>query len=381
MESEKPKQKLTIKEYRERSKSKSPGKPEDDLSKAIEKGLESRGDKQVSEIAMLANASIRDERAMSIDEVADVSIDLANMSIDQTDFFLDEKSGELVGNKKEKEIGVVEEQGSQKPTNKLKLKKSVSLTKATENDVRKMRSEKSDSSLTLKAENKSNAPHVNDNNGKFDLSLSERVRIKSGGSQTVTEKDIKSGISEKINQPGTIKPVSKEKVVTGSPEIIDLTSDEESPVPVKSATHGLVHTETKNQDKKKPDNVGEMFGMGMKQQLQSFQSLNKQPAPDVISVPQNSQQWTQARDSAQSHCFKPGTAQLEQQVKADIARRNELSRLLEKQKVKNYIYRKTFYFSFFCSRFVVIYRFLITVLITFIKTKLPSTKKLTMNYK
>jgi hypothetical protein len=210
--------------------------------------------------------------------------------------------------------------------------------------------------------------------------LSERVRIKSGGPQTVPEKDIKSGISEKIKQSGAIKPVSKEKVVTGSPEIIDLTSDEESPVPVKSATHGL-HTETKNQDKKKPDNVGEMFGMGMKQQLQSFQALNKQPAPDVISVPQNSQQWTQVRDSAQSHGLKPATAQLEQQVKADIARRNELSRLLEKQKVKNYIYRKTFYFSFFCTRFIVINRFLITVLITFIKTKLASTKKLTMNYK
>ncbi|XP_053407442.1 transcription termination factor 2-like isoform X2 [Mercenaria mercenaria] len=348
MESGKQKQKISLAVYRERAKSKSPAKPENELEKVDEvtKGLEKKDEGKASEIALLANPGIREERAMSTDDVADVSIDLANMSIDQTDTYLDEKTGTFIENGKAKESGKSDQQtglNPQKKDNKLKLKKSTSLTRTTEKDIGKMvRSDKSDSSLMMK-DTDQKAKIADENSEMFSLSLSERLRIKSGGSQSGSSFDtqenkvkLQSGSQNGIGSldVNSAKPGNREKFLTRSPEVIDLTEDEESPVP-EPVKHNQ-RQDSSNRETKKPDNIRETFGMGKKQPMESFQSLNKHPAPNVIHVPpKQSQQWIQPREPAQSHGtqgFKPATEELEQMVKADIARRNELSKTLEKQK-------------------------------------------------
>lgn len=347
MEAGREKEKITLAQYRERVKSKSPAKPVDDNQKSeiSERKVES----QVKEMVELANPGIREERAMSTDDIADVSVDLANMSIDATDTYLDDKTGKLVENGQNVEFERVKE--SKRKENRLMLKKSVSLTKKNEKEpIRKLlRAEKSDSSLPVKSvEEKSYSQDKNDT--VFSLPLSERIRMKSGDSQARADQSVCSSkqadksqiqadsptafdLSDKSSSDRKEKQRNRKKILAGFPEVIDLTEDDESPEPLLDKTENVQQKGYKDllQRQTSPVMSKETFGLERSQGA-TFESLNKKPDTKVIHVPTQSRQW---RDPHSGHTqdSKPASDGLFQTVQADIAKRNELAKLLEKQKV------------------------------------------------
>lgn len=353
MEAGKKREKITLTQYRERVKSKSPAKPVDDdqESEILERRKDRKDESKVKEMVELVNPGIREERAMSTDDIADVSVDLANMSIDVTDTYLDEKTGKLVENGKNVEFERVKE--PKRIENRLMLKKSVSLTKTNEKEPvgKLLRADKSDSSLIVKSVEEKSDPE-NENDAVVSLPLLERIRMKSGDSQANADQRVcSSKLADKSQIQADIpaaldlhdkssfrndrneKQRNREKILAGSPEVIDLTEDEESPEPLLLKTKNVQQKVYKDslQRQTSPVMSKETFGLE-RSQCASFESLNKKPDTKVIPVPTQSRQW---RDPLSGHAqdLKPTSDGLFQTVQADIAKRNELAKLLEKQKV------------------------------------------------
>lgn len=361
-DSAKTKQKISLAEYRERTKSKSPikldvqpariGCQNEDMNKLKEDGQRIG---QISEMAKFVNPHIRentdvsddDVLNVSDDDVVDVSTDIANMSIGPSDTY--EKSGLLTPSG---EV-LMESPADSRINNfsrdkdRLKLKKSLSVAKANVETGRVTESEKPDSPVLgySAEENVETAERVKEKGkSNFTLSLAERLKLKSVGNQSNSEVS-----REKV---GTSK-----KGRTGSPDIIDLTEDEDSPVPEpvrpmeKASVRSLDTILTS-----KPITVDKTFGAVSKQPASSFGSLNKEPSVKVISVEKHQQQWSQAREPSKenatvraSEMFRKASDVLKdmqvssdtsqdlkdslmQSLQKDIARRNDLGKLFEKQK-------------------------------------------------
>lgn len=328
MEEGKQKPKISLMEYRERVKSKSPAQPVNQPRKPdVSTNDKPSNQDRVAEMAQLTNPGIREEGA---DDIADVSLDMGSMSIDQGDANLDDKTGTLVENGKEvKKVVKLTKSTSERTENRLKLKKSVSLTNAGEKGTGNvLRSDKSDSSLLIKAD-EHHAKPAGDKDDLFNLPLSERLRMNSNPKSQSSPESV--GQSQ--------KPGGSQIIQTGSPDFIDLTEDEESPVPEPVRPKQLQPIKSKDtfQDEaNKPISNYETFGASKNHPIATFEALNRQPAPNVIHVPpKQSQQWTQARDPSNSapQGFKPAANGLAQLVQDDITRRNKLVKLLEKQKV------------------------------------------------
>lgn len=343
------KQKITLTEYRERAKSKSPAKlqvPDTSQDHKPEITVERKARKEeakVEEMVRLVNPGIREERATSIDDVADVSLDLASMSIDETEPYLDDKTGKLVKNGREMKQA---EPQSDRTENRLKLKKSVSMSKTVQKEAvgKMVRSDKSDSALMVKSGEKEKAESKDSD--IFSLSLSERLRIKSSDSyqgkssglsltkkfgdkiKTVSPDVIELADAGNSNENG--KPANRKRT-----EIIDLTEDEESPEPLpvrsRDAIQGKINKQVMSEKsfgaQKKEEAVGFERNQGS-----SFESLNNQPASKVIHVPVKSDHWRNPSQSGDTQGFKPATDGLAKTVQDDIAKRNELVKLLEKKK-------------------------------------------------
>ena len=371
--------KITLQEYRERTKSKSPNKvppttsqnttptgvSDADTDKVKNKSertmsIDISEDKQnpssdkhqIAKFAENLDASQkRSERAMSTDELSEMSFDMANMSIDDSDDKVC-KTGDIPL----KEADVMKEKT--RDENKLKLKKALSSTNCSSEPPTSGSSASSKlySSLpSAKPKTETNGrtdfaivssdvdiakggnnklDDVSSKNNKFiNLPLSERIKIKAGSSQSELAKTHQS-IDTKQKLKHGDGPGSQASTAT---EVIDLTEDDENDKLVKpKATKDLT----------------QQFGKDQSGRMATFQSLNKQSSLNQqSSISQDngeistvqSQQWTQMRGqtgttatSGSQHgttSFKSASQALSQSLQEDIRRRNELTRLLDKQKV------------------------------------------------
>lgn len=350
--------KITLQEYRERAKSKSPMKPVESAKQKTddscsEKTVSMKTDEERDRLPVDLKSDRKNERAISADEVADMSFDLANMSIDNTED--DKMKTSTCSGVPKVDSGVA----LQKPLNenKLKLKKAVSSTQCStqlpDSDLKS--TSKSYGSLPLskpkpdnvvghgdsgfnEASSTMNKPESDRENNKLEnilsknsnymaLPLSERLKLKKDGSEShMTTLQQTNCLKQKL--------VTNPSSQTGSQsEVIDLTEDEEHPEPVK---HG---TATSNRSKQ--------FGKDQNMKMPTFQSLSKQASSNKqldstqkVSVSE-SQLWTEMRaqsglsssSGSEARDFKPAKQQLTQSLQEDIRRRNDLTKLLDKQKV------------------------------------------------
>ena len=443
--------KITLQEYRDRAKSKSPSKPDNanehrnkdsnDLNKigSAEKGKtfdRARQDRP------------RSERAMSTDDVADMSFDLANMSIDNTedDKVKTNNSGRHrnmnsnAGIKPKTDLQNRETTTNETSTrpdrdsvekqsqgNRLKLKKAVSSSQcSSKSDSGLVSSSKSYGSLPssgkpdnaeksglyssksgaiesnkvdIKRTETDTAKRSSDNTSSkpkeaipIHLSLADRLKLKAAGVKVYRDgKEDNPGGSEKY------KPGSGSSSQTGSQsEVIDLTEDEESPEPVRPKQTSTNHqepvrpkqsnvnisqsvkpkqtnstlfepfklTQTSANQSVKPKqtsanlaepvdpkqtsaNMMKPFGQNQNVKMSSFQSLSSQSSSKPTNLVQTgengtSQEWTQMRgqsgaagsgNQGQSNPFKLASERLNESLQEEINRRNQLTKLLEKQKV------------------------------------------------
>ena len=357
--------KITLQEYRDRTKAKSPIKPTDtsgpsaalvtsglnDAEKKLKQKKAERiirvdksndkqnppsGEHSIAKSDRCSDlARKRSERAMSVDELSEMSSDIANMSIDD--------SSDVVGkpeNVPREESRVVE----QKPyhENKLSMKKAVSSSQCSSQTAPSglKPSSKSYSSLSSakpKTENDERSTMTAAGQGKkldsgscrlpaskdvkmMDIPLSERIKMKNSS-------DSQPMISSK-ESTDTVKakpPAGLQSSETGSgSNIIDLTDDDDvNNEPVKPKTN--------------------QFGTNHSGKMASFQSINKQSgsSQDIGNVSTGqSQQWTQMRGQTEAgsktefNSFKPASHALQLSLQEDVKRRNELTKLLDKQKVQ-----------------------------------------------
>ena len=357
--------KITLQEYRDRAKAKSPIKPTDTsgpnaalvasgLNNA-EKDLKQKkaeriirvdtsNDKQnppsgEHSIAKSERCSDpvrkRSERAMSVDELSEMSCDIANMSIDD--------SSDVVGkpgNKPREESRVVEKKPHHE--NKLSMKKAVSSSQCSSQTSPSglKPSSKSYSSLPSAKPKTETAERSTMNaavQGKkldsgscrllvskdvkmMDIPLSERIKMKNSGSQPlmITTKESTDVVKAK-------PPAGLQSSKAGSASnIIDLTDDDDV-----------------NNEPVKPKTT--QFGTYQSGKMASFQSINKQSgsSQDTGKVSTgHSQQWTQMRGQPDAgiktefNSFKPASHALQLSLQEDVKRRNELNKLLDKQKVQ-----------------------------------------------
>ena len=325
MDSSKPKQKISLQEYRERSKSKSPRKPDesDEVSEPVEspeaqKGLESRtkrsndGEKEADlrgEDKVVSESD--DENDDDDDDVIDVSFDLNSMSISDR------------SKKSEKKDRVVGGTGSDKTTDNL----TVSVDKS------KPKLNKSSSDLQ-DGVSKNKVPDESSRKASSDLAsvpLSERVKSRTNSGNSTSKES-----SSMVNK-------SKSEVM---PDVIDLTSDEESPVPkpVKVVDQSvkpkvvpvMLNSSSAMAGSQKHFVEGsKSFQANPNSTMPSFELLNKQaglqtiaPKPDNQSRQGN--QWTVVRNAE----FQSAKATLNQSLKEDLKIKQQLIATLEKQKVR-----------------------------------------------
>ncbi|WAR20822.1 TTF2-like protein [Mya arenaria] len=331
----KPKAKISLQEYRERSKSKS---QINDSPNERESGQTKSSDSSVR----------RDERMMSVD-MADVSVDLANMSIDQVDdSLLDDQTGKFGKHTDyvHENISVTVNDGSDRhktgatddKTDRLKLKKSTSLSKCddSEKDRNKAvlsRSGKSESALQVRGDGvqvikipaKSNGVEVSrsgnvqtikmppqERGDVTQLALSERLKLKKGN------------LSEShLTQPNiavTKVDIKPEQILRGSPDVIDLTSDEESPVaqPMKKAVNQVQPIKSAVPIQPKPN-----------EQMKSFGTLSQQAGHvgQSSGTAHQGPQFVTARSQLNNSGMPQGAS-----LQEDVERRENLRKLLDKQK-------------------------------------------------
>ena len=324
MDSSKPKQKISLQEYRERSKSKSPRKPDesDEVSEPVEspeaqKGLESRtkrsndGEKEADLRGEDKVVSESDDDDDDDDDVIDVSFDLNSMSISDR------------SKKSEKKDRVVGGTGSDKTTENL----TVSVAKS------KPKLNKSSSDLQ-DGVSKNKVPDESSRKASSDLAsvpLSERVKSRTNSGNSTSKES-----SSMVNK-------SKSEVM---PDVIDLTSDEESPVPkpVKVVDQSvkpkvvpvMLNSSSAMAGSQKHFVEGsKSFQANPNSTMPSFELLNKQaglqtiaPKPDNQSRQGN--QWTVVRNAE----FQSAKATLNQSLKEDLKIKQQLIATLEKQKVR-----------------------------------------------
>ncbi|XP_052773741.1 transcription termination factor 2-like [Mya arenaria] len=350
----KPKAKISLQEYRERSKSKSPRKPEDlfvpesDGSDADGQINDSPNERESGQTKSSDSSVRRDERMMSVD-MADVSVDLANMSIDQVDdSLLDDQTGKFGKHTDyvHENISVTVNDGSDRhktgatddKTDRLKLKKSTSLSKCddSEKDRNKAvlsRSGKSESALQVRGDGvqvikipaKSNGVEVSrsgnvqtikmppqERGDVTQLALSERLKLKKGN------------LSEShLTQPNiavTKVDIKPEQILRGSPDVIDLTSDEESPVaqPMKKAVNQVQPIKSAVPIQPKPN-----------EQMKSFGTLSQQAGHvgQSSGTAHQGPQFVTARSQLNNSGMPQGAS-----LQEDVERRENLRKLLDKQK-------------------------------------------------
>ena len=353
--------KITLQEYRERAKSKSPVKPVESASakqktddRCSENIVSVKTDEERDRPPVDLKPDRKNERAMSTDEVADVSFDLADMSIDNTED--DRMKTSTCGGVPKVDSSVA----LQKPLNenKLKLKKAVSSTQCSSQlpDSGLKSTSKSYGSLPIskpkpdsvvnhgdsglnKASSTMNKPESGGENNKLEdilsknsnymaLPLSERLKVKKDGSEShMATFQQTNSVKQKL--------VTNSSLQTGSQsEVIDLTEDEEHPEPVKQGTA--------------TSNPSKLFGKDQNVKMPTFQSLSTQASSNKqldstqkVSASQ-SQLWTEMRaqsglsssSGSQARDFKPAKQELTQSIQEDTRRRNDLTKLLDKQKVR-----------------------------------------------
>ena len=356
--------KITLQEYRDRTKAKSPIKPTDTsgpsaalvasglndaekdlkqkkaeriirVDKSNDKQNPPSGEHSIAKSDRCSDlARKRSERAMSVDELSEMSCDIANMSIDD--------SSDVVGkpgNKPREESRVVERKPHHE--NKLSMKKAVSSSQCSSQTAPSglKPSSKSYSSLSsAKPKTETNERStmnaagqgknldsgscrlpVSKDDKMMDIPLSERIKMKNSGPQPLlTTKESTDIVKAK-------PPAGLQSSETGSAShIIDLTDDDDvNDEPVKPKTT--------------------QFGTNQSGKMASFQSINKQSglSQDIGNVSTgHSQQWTQMRGQAEAgiktefNSFKPASHALQLSLQEDVKRRNELTKLLDKQKVQ-----------------------------------------------
>lgn len=305
----KPKQKITLSQYRERAKSKSPakedgqiGEQQDVFCKTSEMiGLVNPGireERSVSTYEVPGNPDFHDDRLESINSVADVSVDLANMSIEQSEPYLDETSGKFVVHGKSKCKPVVEHGPTSIETfegeNKLNLKSS---------------------SIRLESYSDKNKNENKDFSNKYSMlnvPLSERIGKKSG----------RSNQSKAFITASEGSTTSKEKIKT-APDIIDLTENEESPELIEK------FQALKTSVSSASDTV-----FGASAPMASFENLTKSSTSIQAPVQDKPvQKWTEIRDKNRSQDVRTSHETMAQSIRLTIGRRNELMKALRKQKV------------------------------------------------
>ena len=434
--------KISLQEYRDRVKAKSPNKPDN-----ANEHRNNYSNDQGKTFASVRENRPRSERAMSTDDIplAEMSVDLANMSIDNTE----DGDVNIIDNGRNKNIqsnagigqkvhlqdrdmtgltmskNVKDFVDKQSHENRLKLKKAVSSSQCSSQSGQGLTSSsKSYGSLpsSTKPDNaersKSGAAELNKAETKvtgqdtmtgssdnmsnktkpkeavpIQLSLADRLKLKAAG--------VKVYVNGKEDNPE-----AEEKQRTGSgtssqtgsqSEVIDLTEDEESPEPVKpkqtSATlqepvrpkHPSVNIAQAVKLKqsnapvfapfKPPQNISKVsgsdpvrlkqhstnvpgengtnqsstsskqFGQNQHMKMSSFQSLSAQSSAKPTNLPQtgdkgSSQGWTELRGQTgaaglgnQSSTLSQDRERLKVSLQDEISRRNQLTKLLEKQKV------------------------------------------------
>ena len=353
--------KITLQEYRERTKAKSPIKPTDTsgpnaalvasglydaekdlkqkkaeriirVDKSNDKQNPPSGEHSIAKSDRCSDpARKRSERAMSVDELSEMSYDIANMSIDD--------SSDVVGkpaNKPQEESRVVE----QKPyhENKLSMKKTVSssqcssqtapsglkpssksyssLSSAKPTTVIDERSTMNAAGQSKKLDSGSCRLPISKDVKMMDIPLSERIKMKNSGSQPLMITTKESTDTVKAKPPAGLQ--------SSESNIIDLTDDDDV-----------------NNEPVKPKTT--QFGNNQSGMMASFQSINKQSGlsqdTGKVSTGQ-SQQWTQMRGQTEAgiktefNSFKPASHALQLSLQEDVKRRNELTKLLDKQKVQ-----------------------------------------------
>ncbi|KAL4231279.1 transcription termination factor [Mactra antiquata] len=328
----KPKQKISLTEYRQRKKSKSPRKTDenptsyrDGFCKASEmiglvnpgireerlmstddvsESVDHRKERLMSTDSVSENVFQRNERLMSTDDVADVSLDLANMSIDQDGPYLDETTGELVEKKTSKNSKTGDEKlrdkvkrcGTDEKGNGVQKPVDVPVADSTDNNIDNIKTD--------------NSRRVGKSSG-VGQSLSERTHL-----------ELEKSVNSRLDEPCS-KVSSSKKLLTGAPEVIDLTTDEESPEPVQ-----------KFQPLKAKDNniSGKVFG-NVSAPVTSFKSLSKESITGAIPKQSNlSSNWTVVRDKTQCDNIRQENEEVAQDIKKDIGEINELLKLPQKQK-------------------------------------------------
>jgi len=275
----KPKQKISLQEYRERSKPKSPCKPDTVL---------------VPDSDSDSNETILDDQTGKMLEIG------AHSSSSESRYQSDE-------------VEKVTEK-----TNKLKLTKSSSLSKCRDGELSKKsalsKSGKSESALTS-SQNVGGVelikiPSVNA--GDRNIKIVKVFPKQYVDSTKAVEKQML-----KVKPP-TIVEGKSEKILSGSPEIIDLTSDEESPV--ASNVKNLPRTESAEAVKPNPDPVKSFEALSQQAKVGSHgtqQANGGLSGPQVIVV-QKGDQWTTVRSAPDDDLRR---------------RRDEIKMKLEKQKV------------------------------------------------
>lgn len=312
MELTKPKQKLTLQEYRERSKSKSPQKPQEPglssetADKTNPTGLEKEYDSSNTNNGKEPSRSEKLEKSGSDDDedIIDVSFDLKRM---------------IIGDQRTSSINIpvkgTERTAEANSKLKLKLKKSTS-----DKDV-------SSSTPQIVVDHKTKVEKQTDQvsgqgTDPTDVPLFERIKARTNSGKSDDGRD--SPVVSKNSHSGTI------------PDVIDLTEDEESPVPkpektvdqsVTSKPSSSNHSVLSGQ-LKQPVRSMEGFQSKPDSSLPSFESLNKAAGQPPLA-PKQGDQWTAARNTG----FQSAKDTLQQSLQRNLSRRNELAKLLEKQKV------------------------------------------------
>ena len=441
--------KISLQEYRDRVKSKSPSKPDNANEHR------NRDSNDLNEIGSADNGKTvksgredrpRSERAMSTDDipVADMSVDLANMSIDNTA----DDNVKTIDNGKNRNIqsnaGIGQEVDLQKrektsatvsmhdrnsvekqsQENRMKLKKAVSSSQCTSQSGQGLssssksygslpssgkqdntdKSSKSGAAELNKTETKGRGPDTvmgSSSNASskpreaipIHLSLADRLQLKAAGVMvTVNGKEDNPSCNDKYRLgSGTSSQNGSQS------EVIDLTEDEESPKPVKPKQKSTTlqdpvrpkqpsvnisqsvkpkqtnaplfepfkppQTSAKLSESVKPKqpiaNIpGEtdrnqtsaslkQFGQNQNVKMSSFQSLSSQSSIKPTNLVQtgekgSSQGWTEIRgqtgatgsgNQGHSNTFKLASDKLKESLQEEVNRRNQLTKLLEKQKV------------------------------------------------
>lgn len=370
MDTKKPKQKISLQEYRDRSKSKSPSKLDADSKSSVEGTADKREiaagkhfTNEKSPPSDIKEGRIHNESDKELeeyqtvvsddDDVIDISFDVRNMSIHEDglddEYTLDERTGEFIAKKPDKKINRALPEKS-----KLKLKKASS-SSSTNETVKPSEGKPmglSESPYFARSKGLTNSNQEQSQKADLSsLSLSERIKRRAGGDLSNERISAQSAGGAKHVGTGSGE---LNKTSSPVPDVIDLTEDEDSPAPeqarkadkqtapVKSVDSNLNHpiksTDTLLQQKQ-PIKTGDIFHGKNNQPVPSFESLSKQTTGQVTVVhPKQGEQWTSVRSQGDSSAglsvgFKPAAASLHQSLQDDLRRRKELAKLLEKQKV------------------------------------------------